>query len=59
MLKIVFTSNGSLSYNKLVIATGAVTNFFDMDDIAHKAIPMKSLVESLDLRSKILQNFEL
>ena len=56
--KIVYTNCGDLKYDKLVIATGAVTNFFNMDDVAQKAIPMKSLVESLDLRSKILQNFE-
>lgn len=56
--KLIHTSSGELYYDILVIATGAVTNFFNMSDVAQKAIPMKSLVESLDLRSKILQNFE-
>ena len=52
------TTTGALSYDKLVIATGATTNFFGMDNVAKHALSMKSLVESLDLRSKILQNFE-
>ena len=52
------TSIGSLSYDFLVIATGAITNYFGMENVRKYAIPMKSLVESLDLRSKILEQFE-
>lgn len=54
----VHTATGSIHFDKLVIATGAATNFFGMTNVEKHAIPMKSLVESLDLRSKILQNFE-
>ncbi|NNK80272.1 MAG: NAD(P)/FAD-dependent oxidoreductase [Flavobacteriales bacterium] len=57
-LKEVRTSLGKLSYEHLVIATGATNNFFGMKDMEDHSLPMKSLVESLDLRSKILQNFE-
>ncbi|MDG1915721.1 MAG: FAD-dependent oxidoreductase [Crocinitomix sp.] len=53
------TDIGDLKYDKLVIATGAGNNFFGNQSIAENAIPMMSLTEALDLRSKILQNFEL
>ncbi len=56
--KEVHTSIGSLSYDYLVVATGADTNFFGMEDVKRHAMPMKSLLESLDLRSLVLQNFE-
>lgn len=56
--KKVSTSIGDLSYDKLVIATGATSNFFGMQNIEKYSMPMKSLVESLDLRSLIIQNFE-
>lgn len=56
--KTIFTSIGNLSYTYLVIATGATSNFFGLKNIENYAMPMKSLVESLNLRSVILQNFE-
>jgi len=52
------TNIGALKYDFLVIATGAVTNFFGMKNIQKYGYTMKSLRESLDLRSLILQNFE-
>jgi len=52
------TSIGNLKYDKLVIATGATSNFFGMANIEKYAMPMKSLVEALNLRSLIIQNFE-
>lgn len=56
--KKVFTSIGDIKYDHLIIATGAVTNYFGNESIARNAMPMKSLTESLDIRSSILQNFE-
>lgn len=56
--KTVHTSIGDVKYDILVVATGGVSNFFGMKNIEKNAIPMKSLVESLDLRSLIIQNFE-
>ncbi len=56
--QLVHTSIGSIRYDYLVIATGADTNFFGMEDVKKNAMPMKSLVESLNLRSLVLQNFE-
>lgn len=57
--QLVITSIGKLHYDYLVIATGAVTNYFGNKNIEKYALPMKSLSESLDLRSYILQRFEL
>ena len=56
--KTIKTSIGDLTYNKLIIATGATNNFFNNSSIEENALPMKSLTEALDLRSKILENFE-
>lgn len=56
--KMIETDIGSLSYDFLVVATGAGNNFFGNDSIEENAMPMKSLTEALDLRSKILENFE-
>lgn len=56
--KIVFTDIGQLEYDYLVIATGAVTNYFGNAGLEENCIPMKSLTEALDVRSHILQNLE-
>ncbi|MGM0479050.1 MAG: NAD(P)/FAD-dependent oxidoreductase [Bacteroidota bacterium] len=50
--------NDELSYDHLVLATGAKTNFFGNDGLIVNAMPMKSIIEALDLRSMILHNFE-
>lgn len=56
--KLVHTSVGTLDYDYLVMATGAESNFFGMKNVEKFSMPMKSLVEALNLRSVILQNFE-
>lgn len=52
------TSIGWLDYDILVMANGATSNFFGMERMERHALPMKTLVESLNLRSCILQSFE-
>jgi len=52
------TTLGPISYDYLVLAFGAETNFFGMKHIQEKAIPMKSVSEALSLRNSLLQNFE-
>jgi len=52
------TSIGECNYDFLVIATGTTTNFFNNTAIAENAMPMKTVVEALNLRSLILQNLE-
>jgi len=54
----VITNIGELKFDKLVIATGATNNFFGNATIEANGVPMKSLTDALDLRSKILGNFE-
>jgi NADH dehydrogenase len=56
--KTLHTSIGAIGYDVLVIATGADSNFFGMDNVQNHSMPMKNLVESLNLRSHILRNFE-
>lgn len=54
----VITDKEEISYDVLVLATGADTNFFGNSNLAGNAFPMKSTVEALQLRYKLLQNFE-
>lgn len=54
----VATDLGSISYDYLVLALGATTNYFGNKNIEQHAIPMKSLSEAIDLRNIILTNFE-
>ncbi|RQP16240.1 NAD(P)/FAD-dependent oxidoreductase [Parapedobacter defluvii] len=52
------TDIGSISYDYLIVATGATTNFFGNSDIAYYAMPMKSVKEAVNIRSFLLQNIE-
>ena len=56
--KKVLTDVGEYEYDALVIATGADTNFFNNQQLADNAFPMKSTVEALQLRHRLLHNFE-
>jgi len=56
--KKVLTSIGNITYDYLVIATGAVTNFFGNQMVEQHALPMKSVSQALYLRNHLLQNFE-
>lgn len=52
------TSIGELSYDFLAICSGSRTNYYGNDEVKITAFPMKQIPQALDLRSKILQNFE-
>lgn len=54
----VVTDAEEIVYDALVLATGADTNFFGNNVLADKAFPMKSTVEALQLRYRLLQNLE-
>jgi NADH:ubiquinone reductase (H+-translocating) len=56
--KSVKTDTEEISYDVLVLATGADTNFFGNEMIAANAFPMKSTVEAIQLRHRLIQNFE-
>ncbi|TMU57656.1 NAD(P)/FAD-dependent oxidoreductase [Flagellimonas algicola] len=54
----VHTNIGPIHYDYLVVATGSETNFFGNKNIEEKAMAMKTIPQSLNLRSLILENFE-
>ncbi|HJS54995.1 MAG TPA: FAD-dependent oxidoreductase [Chitinophagaceae bacterium] len=54
----IITGIGEEHYDTLVLATGADTNFFGNKQLEEHAFPMKSTVEALQLRYKLIQNFE-
>lgn len=54
----IITETEELRYDLLVLATGADTNFFGNQKVATNAFPMKSTVEALQLRHRLIQNFE-
>lgn len=54
----IITSIGEMHYDYLVIATGADTNFFGNKNLMDYAFPMKSTVEALQIRHRLIQNFE-
>ena len=53
------TSIGSVKYDYLVLANGATTNYYGMKDVEEHAAPLKNIIDSIKLRNKIIQNFEL
>lgn len=56
--KIVKTDVGDIEYDVLVLAMGADTNFFGNAQLSEHAFPMKSTVEAIQLRHRLIQNFE-
>lgn len=54
----ILTDIGTFDYDRLVIATGADTNFFGNEELKANAFPMKSTIEALQLRNRVIQNFE-
>lgn len=54
----VHLSNGELSYDKLVIATGTKANFFGMENIEKNALPMKSIDDAVAMRNYLLEKAE-
>lgn len=54
----IYTSIGNLNYDYLVIATGSRTNYYGMEEVRDNALGMKMIPQALDIRSKLLQNYE-
>jgi len=52
------TEIGDIEYDVLVIATGADTNFFGNKNLIEYSFPMKSTIEALQLRHRLIENFE-
>ena len=56
--QLVITDTEQISYDILVLATGADTNFFGNQNVTVNAFPMKSTIEALQIRHRLIQNFE-
>ena len=56
--KLVKTDHGDVSYDYLIIATGATTNYFGMKSVEENSFPMKTLGESTELRNHLIRSFE-
>ncbi len=54
----IITDIGVLKFDYLVIASGSKTNYFGNSDIEKHSMAMKTIPQSLNLRSLILENFE-
>ena len=54
----VHTDLGDLDYDQLIVAAGAVTNYFGNRSVEERAFGLKSLGEALALRNHLLANFE-
>ena len=52
------TDIGELTYDYLLICTGADTNYFGLKNIEQNALAMKSTGEALTIRNTILENYE-
>ncbi len=57
-VNLVDTNIGSLKFDKLVVATGTETNYFGNTELEANSMAMKTIPQSLNLRSLILENFE-
>ena len=49
---------GDLEYDYLVVATGTKTNYFGNKEIERNSMSMKTIPQSLNIRSLILESFE-
>ncbi|MCH4552730.1 NAD(P)/FAD-dependent oxidoreductase [Aestuariibaculum lutulentum] len=56
--KKVITDIGTLKFDYLVVASGSKTNYFGNTEIEKNSMAMKTIPQSLNLRSLILENFE-
>lgn len=56
--QLLITSEETIHYDVLVLAMGADTNFFGNHPLEQYAFPMKSTVEALQIRHRLLRLFE-
>ncbi|WLD24998.1 NAD(P)/FAD-dependent oxidoreductase [Flavobacterium dauae] len=57
--KKIITDIGTIYYDYVVIATGSTNNYFGNKEIEKNSMVMKTIPEALNIRSLILENFEL
>lgn len=56
--KTIYTDIGKLSYDLLVLAMGARTNYFGNENLRKHALSMKTVSEAIALRNTVISNFE-
>ena len=56
--KAVYTSNGPISYDYLILAVGGETSYFGLDSVARNGFDLKDLEDAMILRNHILRMFE-
>ncbi len=54
----IIMSCGEVTYTKLILATGTVTNYFGNQSIQENALPMKTVSDAINLKNKILDRLE-
>lgn len=54
----IHTTIGNLKYDYLILATGSKTNYYGMTQVQENALPMKQIPQALNIRSKLLENYE-
>ena len=52
------TTFGDVHYDYLVLAAGAETNYFGNKNVEQSAMPMKTVINAMDLRNTLLSCFE-
>lgn len=52
------TSIGGIHYDYLIIATGAATNFYGMEELEKNAMAMKTITDAIKVRNRIIRNLE-
>lgn len=57
--RIHFNDGPSVSYDLLILAAGAYTNYFGIEGAEEHSLPMKDVPDALHLRNHILRQFEM
>ena len=55
----IILNNGELTYSKLIIATGTVSNYFGNENIQKNALPMKTIEDAINLKNTVLNRLEI
>lgn len=53
------TSAGPIAFDYLVVALGSVTNYYGQNEIAERALPLKTISDAETIRNAILRSLEL
>ena len=56
--KVLLTNHGEIAYDYLILAAGATTNFFGMENVERNSYGMKTLQEAIHIRNHVLHMFE-